>query len=1500
MIVKMKLVASTRIGRTPSRLLGLFLFIVALVGTAFGQAPTFAGNPQHTSVYNATAQPLNGIRWTTPNDKNNTGAFAHYGMPIITAANTVLVPMKTATDGFQVNAFDGQTGNAKYTETTDYILPSHNWIPVYDPCVTSSANGPRLYYPGAGGTVFYVDNADSSTPTTPVRIPFYTTLSNYNANAASYNSTIFIDTPITADANGNIYFGFRVQGTAPAPLSTTQSGYARIDANGVGTWALMTTASGDGAILWDAHNAAPAISNDGSTVYVACRSASTSYYGYLLGLDTTTMATKYKVFVRDPRNNNPGRITDDSTASPMVGPDGDVFFGIMGNPYNGSRGFLLHFSPDLTVTKTPGAFGWDYTPAVVPVSMVPSYHGPSSYLLFCKYNNYAGVNDGDGINKLAILDPNSTQIDPHASAPGLIEMREVQTIIGTTPDVENPTVTNAIREWCINAAAVNPATGCVYFDSEDGHLYSWHLATNSMSQAVTLTAGVGEPYVPTTIGPDGTVYSLNGGNMFAVGTTSNAVIALDSSAPSVTTALVGDLVTLTATVSGNSGAPTGTVTFTSITYNGLNQDPPTTLASNVPLDANGHASVSVSNLPAGGAYLGNHFITATYSGDSTYSTCATTRIQKLHASSTTTSLVSSSGTSSYGQSVTFTATVTPSGADVPTGMVTFFEGNNVLAQVPLDSNGHAAFSTAALLAGAHTLSAAYYSDTENDTSSGTVPQTVTDGSSTQIGVSPNPASFGQTVTFTATISSATQGAGVPTGSVSFTEGATNFGTASVDSGGQASVTNSALSIGNHAITATFTGTGGWGNSSAASATLPINEGTSTGLITSLSPSTFGQSVTFTATVTPTDSGAGVPTGSVAFKDGAATLGTVALDGTGKAIYSTSNLTVGTHSIGATYVGSAGWQTSSATALSQGVQDGTLTVATSSLNPSVSGQSVTFTATVTAMDSGAGIPAGSVTFKDGATTLATVTADGTGKAAYTTSSLGAGSHLISVNFAGSGGWLNSTGSLTQSVQYGTTTGLASSLNPSAFGQTVTFTATVAATDGSAGTPTGFVTFKDGATVLATLAVDGAGKAAYSTSSLTAGLHSIGASFAGTGNWLSSSATNLSQSVKEGTTSAIASSLNPSTFGGLVTFTATITPVDSGAGVPTGTFTFTDGATQLGTAPVDGTGKAVLVTSNLGGGTHSMGGSFTGSNNWLNSSATPLSQVVQEGTTSALTSSANPATLGLSVTFTATVSAVDSVAGVPSGSVVFSDGATILATVAVGANGKATFTTSALAMGSHTISAAFTGAGGWLNSSATNLTQLIQDSTTTQLTSSRNPSVTGQSVTFTATVVPVAPGSVPVGSVKFTDGATVLATVAVDGTGVATYTTSTLSVASHSIGAAFTGTTGWLSSTGSLTQTVTADTTAPTVPTGVVATSGPNLKQITVTWTASTDPDSPVSGYEVWRATSLNGTYSLAATVTTTSFTDNLSKRGLVRYYYVKSKDPAGNRSAPSAKVSATAK
>ena len=184
-------------------------------------------------------------------------------------------------------------------------------------------------------------------------------------------------------------------------------------------------------------------------------------------------------------------------------------------PNHNDRGWLLHFNSDLSKTKTPGSFGWDDTASIVPAALVPSYRGKSKYLLMTKYNNYAGIGTGDGHNRIAILDPNATEKDPVISTTRV--MKEVITILGVTPDPEFPEFPGAVREWCINTAAVDPFTKSILANSEDGKLYRWDLTSNSFTEVITLSTGVGEAYTPTVIGGDGTAYAINDAILDAVG-----------------------------------------------------------------------------------------------------------------------------------------------------------------------------------------------------------------------------------------------------------------------------------------------------------------------------------------------------------------------------------------------------------------------------------------------------------------------------------------------------------------------------------------------------------------------------------------------------------------------------------------------------------------------------------------------------------------------------------------------------------------------------------------------------------------------------------------------------------------------------------------------------------------------------------------------------------------------------------------------------------------------
>jgi hypothetical protein len=415
----------------------------------------------------------------------------HYGSPVITGDNTVLLPVREASNGFRIDARNGADGSLLWSTPTNFATaPSNgNWVPSFSPTLTPSGS---LYYPGAGGTIYRVDNPGAAS-VSPTQVSF---LPDYGANAAAYNSTVFISTPLTSDALGNVYFGYEVSGSAPGGLA---SGIARITPDGTATYVSANSASGiAGATgLRLGTNSAPALSLDGSKLYVALNGAS----DYLVALDSHTLMPLSHTLLS-------GFISDAGTSSPTVGPDGDVFFGTL--PGYHFRGTLQHFSGDLSQSFTPGSFGWDETVSIVPSSMVPSYTGASDYLIFSKYNDYKQAG-GDGVNKLAILDPNATQIDPITGEP---VMKEVLTIAGVTPDPTLP----AVREWCINTAAVDPGTHSILANSEDGKLYRWDLWTNTFTEVIELQAtGAFEAYTPTAIGPDGTTYAINKSVVFAVG-----------------------------------------------------------------------------------------------------------------------------------------------------------------------------------------------------------------------------------------------------------------------------------------------------------------------------------------------------------------------------------------------------------------------------------------------------------------------------------------------------------------------------------------------------------------------------------------------------------------------------------------------------------------------------------------------------------------------------------------------------------------------------------------------------------------------------------------------------------------------------------------------------------------------------------------------------------------------------------------------------------------------
>ncbi len=428
----------------------------------------FNGNPQHTGISTVAAQPTDQILWQT--SINLQGSyFWHTGEPVFTPNDTVIVPVKVTSGGntanatnFELEAFNGNTGALLWTATSPYVTPSYSWLPPYQPVYDPVTN--CVYFPGPGGTLYYISNPDnpgSSTPT-PNQEAFYGT-SNYTANESAYNSSIYINTPLTVDNSGNVFFGFTETGSNPSGIG--DGGIGRVSATGAGTYVTTGVAVGTGSGS-PALGSAPAVSNDGSIVYVAMADSSGSY---LVGVDATTLAHKYAVALSVPNSGTGVYLINQSTAAPMVAPDGTVFMGVFANNYDGSRGFMTHYSANLATEYTPGAFGWDDTASIIPTSMVPSYTGSSSYLILTKYNNYVagetGSTGGNGVNEIAVLDPYATQTDPNNDPnPNMLVMKQILTATSPTEDSGyiNNGYPDATREWCTNGTAVDqpPPTAC--------------------------------------------------------------------------------------------------------------------------------------------------------------------------------------------------------------------------------------------------------------------------------------------------------------------------------------------------------------------------------------------------------------------------------------------------------------------------------------------------------------------------------------------------------------------------------------------------------------------------------------------------------------------------------------------------------------------------------------------------------------------------------------------------------------------------------------------------------------------------------------------------------------------------------------------------------------------------------------------------------------------------------------------------------------------------------
>jgi hypothetical protein len=370
-------------------------------------------------------------------------------------------------------------------------------------------------------------------------------------------------------------------------------------------------------------------------------------------------------------------------------------------------------------------------------------------------------------------------------------------------------------------------------------------------------------------------------------------------------------------------------------------------------------------------------------------------------------------------------------------------------------------------------------------------------------------------------------------------------------------------------------------------------------------------VTFTAKVNPTKENDAAPTGMVKFLNGTSTLGSAKLsdlNDQGIATFSSSSLGIGNHTIVAVYGGDSHNSSGESAGVAQVVDKAATGVTlTSSASPAPHGSSVTLEASVKVLAPGGGTRTGTVTFMDGTTTLATVKVSGD-DAKYSLKTLAVGPHTIVAAYSGDANNESSESSITQTIAKATTQlTLTGSERSAPHGSSGYLQATVKVVPPGSGTPTGTVTFEEGSTPLATVALSG-GTAKYKLNTFTPGTHTITATYNGDGNNESSESSITQTIVKASTQVTLTSSESTAPHGSSGYLLATVKVMAPGSGAPTGTVTFKEGSTTLATVALSGkTAKYSLKT--LAPGTHTITAIYNGDGNNEPSESAGITETIE---------------------------------------------------------------------------------------------------------------------------------------------------------------------------------------------------------------------------------------------------------------------------------------------------
>lgn len=556
---------------------------------------------------------------------------------------------------------------------------------------------------------------------------------------------------------------------------------------------------------------------------------------------------------------------------------------------------------------------------------------------------------------------------------------------------------------------------------------------------------------------------------------------------------VGEPITFTATVgntNGNQVLPGGTVTF----REGSN------VLGTSSVNGSGVSTFTSSSLPVSG-----YSVTATYNGDGQHQTSTSSSLsQSVLGIPTVVAVSASTGSTTYGNPLTLTATVTNGMASIlePTGSVTFKEGSTVLGTGTL-SSGTATWTAPSLEVGTHSITAHYGGSlTHVANSSSSIPVVVnlipTSSNLTVTGAIDATSTYGTSLTLRASVANTSGSSITPDGIVTFKDGSTTLGTAVLQSGSAEWSVPDSLSVGSHSFNAEYSGDSNHSVSTSTAVGHTVNKASTLTIVSSSGGISVGETTTLTAQVTNTLKPSIKPTGTVTFKNNGVDLqAPVPLNSSGTAVLATHDLPVGDLVITAEYSGDDNHVTSASQPITQPVSKAPVMVQLSvapQSGESIYGHTVSVMVQVINAGSGGSVPTGTVTLSGtgsfsnwpAALTLTN------GTATWETEQLAIGTHTVIANYLGDDEHLTgvSTSSSLQIKPIPVTVVVTASVTEAVYyGTPLTFTAHVTNTNGESQIPAGHIVFSGGNLLDTPIDLDSAGTAFITSAALLPGTYTI---------------------------------------------------------------------------------------------------------------------------------------------------------------------------------------------------------------------------------------------------------------------------------------------------------------------------------------------------------------------------------------------------------------------------